>query len=109
MCACREGSEEISVVMLVGADVVCIDDDVSIAEVKLHDAENKGEPELGHVACNFWELWAKLRVSGFIWVKLLVLLILPVERLLQLLWEVEAIPMVVLLLWLWRILWLEFS
>ena len=95
--------------MLVGADVVCIDDDISIAEVKLQNAEHKEEPELGHVASNVWELWARLSVTGFIWVELLVLLILPVERHLQLLWEVEAIPMVVLLLWLWRILWLEFS
>ena len=41
MCACREGSKGISVVIIVGADVACIDDDVSTAEVKLHDTENK--------------------------------------------------------------------
>ena len=88
--------------MLVGADVECVNDDFNTAEVKLHDSEKEKEPELygapSNVASEFWGLWAMLSVIGFTWVELRVLLIRPIERLLQLLWEAEAILMVVLLL-----------
>ena len=55
MCAFREDIGEISVVMLVGADVVCIDDDISIAEVKLRNAENKEDTSNGPESCDVSE------------------------------------------------------
>ena len=104
MYVCRDSIKAFGVTRLMGADVKCIDGGVSSAEIKVHESEEDEKPELHgapcNVAANFWGLWALLDVIGITWEELLVLLLRPVERLLQHLWEVEVILMVVLLLWL---------